>query len=127
MKKKPTNFALLTAADLSFSQTSNPLFVEDYDRGSIQATFSGSPVGTVSLQISNDQGVNPTSNPADVKGVVNWTTLPAYTQAISASGSVVWSLEEITWSWARISYTRTSGTGSLTVRGMIKDSSRSND
>lgn len=87
---------------------------------SIQAVFSGSPVGTLKLQISNDivpvapVAGNPVgSNPA--ANVVNWTDYTGSSTAVSAAGNFVWNVFDVGYRWVRVVYTRSSGTGTLNI------------
>lgn len=67
----------------------------------VQAVFTGSPVGSIKLQISNDSS--------------NWTDYTGSATSISAAGDVAWNLSNIGYRYLRVVYTRTSGTGSLSV------------
>lgn len=70
----------------------------------IQAVWTGSPVGNLKVQFSNDLTDNPTK-------VTNWTT--ASTQAISAAGDYTADIQSGA-KWVRLLYSRTSGTGTIT-------------
>jgi hypothetical protein len=118
---KKSNIAIVTAGDMSATISSLPIAVDKFTACSIQASYTGSPVGTFTVQASNDVGTNPTGNAANVSGIQNWTTVTAYTQAITAAGSVLWSFDDLNYAWLRCVYTRTSGSGTLTVRAVAKE------
>lgn len=79
---------------------------------SIQAVFTGSPVGTLKLQISNDI-VNPISTGQQAAEVVNWTDYTGSSTAVSGAGNFVWNCLESGYRWVRLVYTPASGTGTL--------------
>lgn len=104
-----------TAGDMAGSLNSNAIDLNQQYVAAIQAVFTGAPVGTFKLQISND---SPAINPGSVNkgsGVVNWTDYTGSSQAISAAGNFSWLLADIGYRWVRLVYTRSSGTGSLTA------------
>lgn len=123
MRKNQTQ--LVSAVSMGASVTSIGLDLNQQVLGSISAIFSGSPVGTFKLQISNDiVPVNPSAtNPvgSDPAGaVVNWTDYTGSSQAISASGDFTWNLLDIGYRWIRLVYTRSSGSGTLNVYSTTK-------
>lgn len=92
---------------------------------SIQAVWTGSPVGSFKLQISNDDvpvavepnkpyAQNPSSN------VVNWTDYTGSTTAVSGAGDFMWNILESGYRWIRVVYTRTSGTGTCNITCRVK-------
>lgn len=87
----------------------------------IQLVFTGSPVGTYKLQCSNDPGMPDGGMTPQASNVTNWTDIADSDQDISASGNIVWNVENAGYTWVRVSYTATSGTGSLTsARANVK-------
>lgn len=74
---------------------------------SIQAVFTGSPVGTLKVQVSNSMVVDCTDS------TVVWTDYTGSSQAISAAGNFAYNLSEYGYRCVRLVYTRTSGTGVL--------------
>lgn len=103
------------AQDMSTSFDLAPVYLGHIVNYSIQLVFTGSPVGTLSLQCSNDPGF-PTGNSPVVQSsnVTNWTIITGSSQAISAAGNVVWNVENAGYTWVRVDYVATSGAGSLT-------------
>jgi hypothetical protein len=77
--------------------------------------FTGSPVGALKVQVSCDIG-NPNSPfPHSDDTVVNWVDLAGASASISGAGSVLINLADAGYSWIRVVYTHTSGSGSITV------------
>jgi hypothetical protein len=82
---------------------------------SIQLVFTGSPVGTFSLQCSDDPGVGPSVNlPPSSEGVIHWTDIADSAQAISAAGNHSYNFQNAGFTWVRLVWTAISGSGSLT-------------
>lgn len=98
---------LVNAVSMATSITSSVQGMQNYHFIYIQAVFTGSPVGTFTIQSSNDQ--------------TNWDTISGSSVAISAAGSQSWNICNIGYPYLRVVYTRTSGSGSLTVTGFGKD------
>jgi len=83
---------------------------------SIQAVWSGgsSPVGTFSLQGSNDAGDNGSGQ--GVSQPVNWSTITGSSQAISGTpGNILFDVTECSYRWVRLVYTATSGSGTVSA------------
>jgi hypothetical protein len=101
---------MMTAGDMSTATlTSTAIFVPKVRAFSIQAVFTGAPVGELKLQTSNDG--------------TNWTDLAdsisTSVTAISAAGSIMYNVHNHGFTWVRGLYTKTSGTGTMgiTIRG----------
>lgn len=77
------------------------------DGFAVQAVISSgsSPVGTLKMQASLD----PTAP-------TNWGDIPDTVTAVSADGTTIWSFEKSHFTWVRVVYTRTSGSGTLNTR-----------
>lgn len=67
----------------------------------VQAVYTGSPNGSLKLQVSNDN--------------VNFTDYPNSSVSITQAGSSIWLLENIGFPYIMIIYTSSSGTGTLNV------------
>lgn len=95
-------YTLLSAGDMSQATvTSNSQQLVQMAVASIQAVFTGSPVGTLKLQISNDNS--------------NWTDYTNSSVSVTTSGNFLWNLVSVGFQYVRVVYTKSSGTGSLTV------------
>jgi hypothetical protein len=75
----------------------------------IQAVWTGTPAGTLKIQVSND--IVPVAS-----SVVNWTDYTGSSQTLSGSaGDFVWNVLNVGYRWMRLVYTRSSSTGTLNV------------
>jgi len=103
-----------TSSNMGASFNSTPVWLGHIVNYSIQLVFSNSPVGTLKLQVSNDEG-NPSLAPTEQsEGVTNWTDVTGSSQAISASGDHTWDVANTGSRWCRFVWTRSSGSGTLT-------------
>lgn len=93
---------------------------------SIQAVWTGAPVGTFTIQVSNDiVPLTPsTSNPVGpdpAANVVNWSTYTGSAVVTSGTpGNWMWITQLAPYKWVRLSYTATSGTGTLNANFFAK-------
>lgn len=94
-------YQLLSGGDMSGNITSNAQQLNQMALSAIQAYWTGSPVGTLKLQISNDNA--------------NWTDYTGSSTSVSGAGNFVWNLVYAGFPWVRVVYTFSSGTGSLSV------------
>jgi hypothetical protein len=93
---------------------------------SIQAEWTGTPTGAFTIQVSND--ILPlapsTSNPVGpnpAANVVNWSTYTGSAVVTSgSSGNWMWISQLGPYKWVRLSYTGTSGTGTVTANFFAK-------
>lgn len=93
---------ILSAGDMSGNLTTNGVDMLSMPFGAIEAEWTGSPTGTFSVDGSLDNS--------------NW--YPTGTDVNNPEGSAdstLINLQGIGFRYLRLSYTRTSGTGSLTV------------
>lgn len=111
---------LLLNGDMTTTVHSNGVDVNQLAIGSISAVWTGTPVGTLSLEVSNDYvSVGSGPNNAQTNQSVNVTTWSDYTnshQAVSGPGNFTWNLNYLGFRWIRLTYTPASGTGSITVQ-----------
>lgn len=107
------NTLVIAAGDVAINNTSSPITLESLYGFSVQAVFTGSPVGELKLQGSCDPG-KPTANSYGTD-VVNWNDISSPV-AISASGNTIFNLDAQFYKWLRVVYTATSGTGTINVR-----------
>lgn len=93
---------------LATSWTSEPVYVYQIVLLSIQLVFTGTPVGTFSLECSNDE--------YDSKlAPQNWTKIAGSAQDVTEAGDHTWNIQDAGYRWIRVVYTADSGTGTLTV------------
>lgn len=111
------NEALLTNQDASVSFVT-PATSLEYQLGvSFQVVITGTPVGTLDLQGSNDFGtVKPAGPDQGNPGVVNWTDIANSSAAVSGAGTVTWNFNGVFYKWIRVNYIAVSGTGTMTIR-----------
>ena len=108
-----SNSASMSSSINSFGVDLNQVYLITF-----QAIWTGSPTGTLQIQLSCDNvqpvnipGIDPTAN------VVNWTTITGSSVALAGSaGTYAWPIEDLGFRWVRAQYLFTSGTGSLTVQ-----------
>lgn len=95
--------ALLTAGDMSSGTdlVSNPLDIEFLTQVGVQAVYTGSPVGTFTLEASMDNNT--------------YTTISGSSVSITTSGSLIQNYPNLAYRYIRARYHKTSGTGALTV------------
>lgn len=74
---------------------------------SIQSVYTGTPVGDLKIQVSNDDV--PLSSQ-----IVNWFDVGT-TVNIAAAGSNLQKFDFVPYKWLRVFYDRTSGSGTLNV------------
>ncbi len=89
---------ILTAGDMSGSLISDVYDLQYKSLAAVQAFYTGTPVGSLVVQVSNDG--------------THWSTAQTAT-AISAAGDIMINLGLVGYQFLRVIYTRTSGTGAL--------------
>lgn len=94
-------YKLVSAGDMSGNITSNKQQLNHIAMASIQAVYTGSPVGTLKLQISNDD--------------ITWTDYSGSGAAVSGAGDFMWNISNVAFPLIRVVYTKTSGSGSLDI------------
>ena len=106
---------IISSGDMSQSSVvSSGLDMNQMFGGSISAVFTGSPVGTLTIEISNDIVNAPIAGGANLaSAVVNWSTYTGSSQAISAAGDFTYILADTNYRWLRLKYTKTSGSGTI--------------
>lgn len=106
---------MMAAGDMSqASLTTIGLDIQQLYSYAIGAVFSGTMAGSFILQVSSDLVLMaPGSDPA--ANVVNWYDYTSSSQTISAGGNFLWNVTPAGYRWVRLKYTRSSGSGSLSV------------
>jgi len=101
----------ITAANF----TSEGYYLGHITNYAVQVVFTGSPVGVLKVQVSCDVGNPNAPFPHSDDSVQNWVDLSGATANISGAGTVLMNLVDAGYSWARLAYIHTSGSGSITV------------
>lgn len=121
-KNNLLKFQLITAGDMSLSSlTSTITNIQFLDNIGIQLNFSGSPVGTLEVQVSADHAQD---NEGNVTVAGNWAPIPlsyilagsmtVATSVPTSVGSPIYlDLNQLSAPYIRVVYTKTSGTGTL--------------
>lgn len=113
------NESLLSGGDMSGSLNSAPLNLEFAFGYAIQCEFTGSPVGTIKLQGSNDSTPDANFQFSNF-APTNWTDITGTSTAVTTNGSILFNAASVYYRWVRVVYTVTSGSGSLSVVGNTK-------
>lgn len=113
---RQANQVCVTNGAMVADVTSTAILMEQELFITIQAVWTGTPVGDFTLQISNDVGTDQFG-----AGVTHWTTYTGSTQAAGgASGDFVWNVDNYPAKWIRLKYTHSSSTGTLNARFNVK-------
>ncbi len=101
----------MDSVDMSGDCFSAAISVEHIYGYSVTAQWTGSPVGSLRLQASNDPYQN-----AQADLVSNWEDVSGSSidPSAVASGQQVWNVERAFYRWFRLAYTSSSGSGTLT-------------
>lgn len=95
------NSQTIVNGNMSGNITSNVLNIDEVTSYSIQATWTGVPVGTVKAQGSNNIGL------------LGWTDITESISAVSGPGTYILNVERPSYSFVQFVYTFTSGTGTM--------------
>ena len=108
---------ILTAGDMSGNLTSKAIPLQFEDNVGLQFVWTGSPVGTIQVQVTLD---DPTG------AVVNWTTIPAsafvgtYPVPGTTTSPAYLDMALLSAAYMQVTYTATSGSGSLSIKAVAK-------
>jgi hypothetical protein len=108
-------YKIITAGNMSASSiTSLATNIQYLDNICLEMVFTGSPTGTFSVQGSVDYQQDANGN---VTNTGNWVpiTLSPAPVASGSAGSILIDMNQLSFPYIRVVYTRTSGSGSLTV------------
>jgi len=115
---KPTY--VVTNGDMSGNITSLPTNIEQISMASYDISWTGVPVGTFQVQVSNSYV--PSAAPGNLpNNSGNWTTIPAadfqgnYPVPAGSASNGALDVSITGFTWVRLVYTSTSGTGTLNV------------
>lgn len=124
MKKE--GIQIVTNADMTTSKKSIGLEINQEFAWSIQAVWTGAPTGLFSIEVSDDlvpvapSATNPVG-PDPAANVVNWSTYTGSTVTVAGTaGNWMWISQLGPYKWVRLSYTATSGTGTLNATFFAK-------
>jgi hypothetical protein len=92
--------------------TSNDIDVRTVYGCSLQLKYSGSPVGTITVEATDDEIV-----PAVTR---NWAPMTGSSVAISSAGDWIYNIADLNVGFVRLKYTFTSGSGTLTAKIVTK-------
>lgn len=109
MKTTSIVLQFTNSGSMSGNTVSQPICLEQVLGYSPQVTWTGSPVGQISLQYSDDIGLVNGTVP-----ITNWVTDTNSTQNTASWTGFVWDVRVSMYKWVRVSYVRSSGTGTLT-------------
>lgn len=119
MAQRMAQVPIIVNGSMATSSASIGVDVGQASIASVQVVYSGSPSGSMSIQVSNDSvAYGPASNPS--ANVVNWTSADVATQSITSTGSVLFNPLWPGYRWMRLLYTRSSGTGVMNATLVYK-------
>jgi hypothetical protein len=111
------NAPIITNGDMTSDITSTPIYLEQESLLSIQAVWTGTPVGNFKIQTSDDFY---TIDQASL--VTHWTDYTGSTQAAGgAAGNVTWRIADAGDRWYRVVYTAGSSSGTVNARYQAKE------
>jgi hypothetical protein len=103
---RQTDFVAFSGVNAASNQNSSPMDSSSVTALSVQAVSTGTAAGTLQVQVSNDPpGVTPT----------NWSNLSGASVSISGAAVYLIPFVNIAYQWVRLSYTASSGTGTLSA------------
>lgn len=114
------NDPIMTNVSLAADAVSLPIPMEQEYMTSVQAVWTGAPVGDFTIETSCDLGV---VNPATgaITGLNNWSTYTGSSLAAGGgAGDFTWRINSVPDRWVRLKYTSSSGSGTVNVRFQAK-------
>lgn len=101
---------------------SNPIPLDQIYGFAIQAVWIGSPTGVIKLQASSDSPGRETQTSSGGPDIItNWVDITNSPYSITGSaGNYMWNFNGAFYRYVRVSYTNTSGTGSLIAEISVK-------
>lgn len=108
-------YNVITAGDMSLaSLTSLPTNIQFLDNVCFQLVWTGTPTGTFSIQGSLTHQQDSLGNVSNVGTWDNISLSPAPV-AVGSAGDILIDMNQLSFPWIRVVYTKTSGTGTLTA------------
>jgi hypothetical protein len=91
------------------SLTINSLYknIDEAVSYSVQASMTGSPLGVIQLEASND------IVPSSAQAPVNWTVIQESVAAVTGAGTYMVNYSLPSYTWVRLVYNPTSGSGAM--------------
>ena len=111
---------LQNGLDASITETTAAMFLANLMGFSFQTVLTGSPVGTLKLQMSNDVGTITSAADHTGTGVTNWTDITGSSFSVAAAGNWGWDYTLPGFRWVRMVYTPASGTGTISTTFQAK-------
>lgn len=105
-----TNDLVFNAQSAGDSVNSSAVYSGYMVTASVQAVTTGTAVGTLKLQYSNDPG-----SPLERTVPANWSDVPSASVAVSSAGTYAIGKLDISYNWLRLAFTYTSGAGNITT------------
>jgi hypothetical protein len=105
-------YHVINATSMAASITGAATNIQYLDNVSVQASWTSTPVGTIAIEGSLDHSANPITNQTINAGT--WTTILSYA-AGGAAGGFLQDMNNLSFPWIRVSYTRSSSSGTLDV------------
>jgi len=99
---------IVTNGNMSSSINSLPINLDEGTSYSVHASYTGTPVGTLQLQCSDDYD--------PVLGTGTWTIITDSVRGISAAGSYMINVEFPAYSWVRLQYVSISSVGIMNAK-----------
>ncbi len=97
---------LVVNGSMATNLTSIPMPVTQGQIAAIQASWTGTPVGSLELLISNDN--------------IIYSVYTGSLTLVSGPGNFLWNMLSCGFNWVELAYTATSGTGVLNVTSSYK-------
>lgn len=93
------SYQLVTAQSMTADFTSATQDLTTMEFGALQATWTGTPVGTLAIQASNDN--------------IHFNTVTGSSVAVSGAGSAMWNIQVFGFRYIQLVYVAGSSTGTL--------------
>lgn len=106
-------YHVINAVTMGGSITGAATNIQYLDNVSVQLIFTGTPTGTFTIEGSLNYSENPYDHSQINAGTWTAITLPTTASASGAAGDILIDLNQLSFPWIRIKYTRSSGTGTL--------------
>lgn len=111
------NQQVSTAVPLNVSSNGVAIPLKNIFMFALSANVTGTPTGTIKLQVSNDPETNdtqPSANPRPIP--THWVDLANSSFSLSASGETMWNVQYVGYNWVRVVYTDgSSGSSTATM------------